>query len=101
MASKSAIAKNEKRRKMVARLAEKREFLKKVWLDPSRSPEEREDAFRRLVKMPRNSSKVRIRNRCELTGRPRGYYRKFGLSRIALRDLALRGDLPGVIKASW
>ena len=101
MAAKSAIAKNEKRRKMVARLAEKRELLKKIWLDPSRSPEEREDAFRRLVKMPRNSSKVRIRNRCALTGRPRGYYRKFGLSRIALRDLALRGDLPGVTKASW
>ena len=59
------------------------------------------EAIARLDKMPRNSSKIRVRNRCQMTGRPRGYYRKFGLSRIALRDLALRGDLPGVVKASW
>ena len=101
MAKKSAIAKNERRRRMVEQYKEKRAELKAIWLDDSRSDEEREAAQRKLNKMPRNSSAVRIRNRCALTGRPRGYYRKFGLSRIALRDGALRGDLPGVIKASW
>ena len=101
MAKKSAIAKNKKRRRMVEQYKEKRAELKAIWLDESQPDEEREAAQRKLNKMPRNSSAVRIRNRCALTGRPRGYYRKFGLSRIALRDGALRGDLPGVIKASW
>ena len=72
-----------------------------IILNAAIPPEEREAAARRLRKMPRNSSAVRVRNRCELTGRPRGYFRKFGLSRLALRDLALQGYLPGVIKASW
>lgn len=101
MAKKSAIAKNKKRRRLVEQYAEKRAELKAIWLDESQPDEEREAAQRKLNKLPRNSSAVRIRNRCALTGRPRGYYRKFGLSRIALRDGALRGDLPGVIKASW
>lgn len=101
MAKKSSIAKNNKRRHMVEQYKEKRAELKAIWLDESQPAEEREAAQRKLNKMPRNSSSVRVRNRCALTGRPRGYYRKFGLSRIAVRDCALRGDLPGVIKASW
>lgn len=101
MASTSHIAKNERRKAMVARLAPKREALKKIIVDSKRSPEERDEAARKLRSLPRNSSPVRIRNRCVVSGRPRAYYRKFGLSRIALRDLALRGELPGVIKASW
>lgn len=101
MAKKSSIAKNNKRRRMVEQYKEKRAELKAIWLDESQPAEEREAAQRKLNKMPRNSSSVRVRNRCALTGRPRGYYRKFGLSRIAVRDCALRGDLPGVIKASW
>ncbi|MDA8017801.1 MAG: 30S ribosomal protein S14 [Thermoanaerobaculia bacterium] len=101
MAKKSAIAKNKKRQRLVEQYKEQRKELKAIWLDDSRSDEEREAAQRKLNSLPRNSSPVRVRNRCVLTGRPRGYYRKFGLSRIALRDCALRGDLPGVIKASW
>jgi small subunit ribosomal protein S14 len=80
---------------------EQRAELKAIWLDTSRSPEDREHAVRQLRKLPRDSSPTRYRNRCNITGRPRGYYRKFGISRIGLRDLALRGELPGVIKASW
>lgn len=101
MAKKSAIAKNERRKKMVEQYRERREELRSIYKNQSVDPETREEAYRRLCKLPRNSSATRVRNRCALTGRPRAYYRKFGLSRIALRDLALRGDLPGVIKASW
>lgn len=101
MASKAAISKNEKRRRMVAQYRERREELKSIIKNPKTDPDSREEAIARLAKMPRNSSKTRIRNRCAVTGRPRAYYRKFGLSRIALRELALRGDLPGVVKASW
>ena len=101
MASKAAVAKNEKRRHLVALYRERREELKSIIKNPKTDPDSREEAIARLASMPRNSSKTRIRNRCAVTGRPRAYYRKFGLSRIALRDLALRGDLPGVIKASW
>lgn len=101
MASKAAISKNERRRKMVAQYRERREELKSIIKNPKTDPASREEAIARLAKMPRNSSKTRVRNRCAMTGRPRAYYRKFGLSRIALRELALRGDLPGVVKASW
>ncbi len=101
MASKAAVSKNEKRRHMVALYRERRDELKSIIKNPKTDPESREEAIARLAKMPRNSSKTRVRNRCAVTGRPRAYYRKFGLSRIALRDLALRGDLPGVVKASW
>ncbi len=101
MASKAAVSKNDKRRRMVALYKERRDELKSVIKNPKTEPDSREEAIARLAKMPRNSSATRIRNRCAVTGRPRAYYRKFGLSRIALRDLALRGDLPGVIKASW
>lgn len=101
MASKAAVSKNEKRRRLVAQYRERRDELKSIIKNPKTDPDSREEAIARLAKMPRNSSKTRIRNRCAVTGRPRGYYRKFGLSRIALRELALRGDLPGVVKASW
>lgn len=101
MAKKSSIEKNEHRRELVARHAPKRTALKKVVMDKARAPEERFEAALELARMPRNGAKVRIRNRCSLTGRPRGYYRKFGLSRIALRDLASAGQIPGCVKASW
>ena len=101
MASKRMIAKNRRQEHLIEQYAERRQELKEIWLDPRRSPEEREAAARTLRALPRDSSPTRYRRRCNLTGRPRGYYRKFGLSRIALRDLALRGELPGVIKASW
>ncbi|HVS63196.1 MAG TPA: 30S ribosomal protein S14 [Thermoanaerobaculia bacterium] len=101
MASKAAISKNEKRMQMVENRRERRQELKEIIRDPKTPEEERQLAIRQLNQLPRDSSAVRVRNRCFLTGRPRGYYRKFGLSRIALRDLALRGELPGVTKSSW
>ena len=101
MAKKSAVEKNNRRRRLVDQFAAKRKALKAVVMDRSRDPEERFDATLKLAEMPRNGAKVRIRNRCLLTGRPRGYYRKFGLSRIALRDLASEGQIPGVVKSSW
>jgi small subunit ribosomal protein S14 len=101
MASKAAISKNDKRKKMVEGRRERRNELKEIIRDAKTPEEERQLAIRQLNQLPRDSSPIRVRNRCFLTGRPRGYYRKFGLSRIALRDLALRGELPGVIKASW
>ncbi len=101
MAKKSAIEKNKRRRQLVEKYAEKRAALKAIVKDRSRDPQERFEAVLALAELPRNSSKVRVRNRCALTGRPRGYYRRFGLSRIALRELASEGQLPGVTKASW
>ncbi len=101
MATTAKIARNNYRKKLVALYRERREALKATIKDPKVPAEERAAAVQALNKLPRNSSPIRVRNRCAMTGRPRGYYRKFGLSRIALRDLALRGDLPGVIKASW
>ncbi|MCB2054545.1 MAG: 30S ribosomal protein S14 [Geminicoccaceae bacterium] len=101
MAKKSSIEKNEHRRALVQRYAARRAALKKIVDNRDGDPEERFEAVLKLAKLPRNSSKVRVRNRCNLTGRPRGYYRKFGLSRIALRDLASEGLVPGVTKSSW
>lgn len=101
MAKKSAVNKNKRRKKMVEQYAARRAALKAIAQNRDLPPEERFRAQLKLAKLPRNSSKVRVRNRCNLTGRPRGYYRKFGLSRIALRDLASGGELPGVTKASW
>jgi len=101
MAKKSAIEKNKRRMKLVEKYAAKRAELKAIVKDRNRDPEERFEAMLALAKLPRNSSPVRVRNRCMLTGRPRGYYRRFGLSRIALRELASEGKLPGVVKASW
>lgn len=101
MAKKSAIAKNEKRRRQVANQASKRAALKAIATDRSVSPEERFQANLKLAQLPRDGSKIRVRNRCALTGRPRAFYRKFKLSRIALRDLASIGQVPGVVKSSW
>ncbi len=101
MAKNSAIIKNNRRRAMVAQKAAKRAELKAVVMNKELSPEERFEATLKLAEMPRNSSKVRIRNRCQVTGRPRAYYRKLKMSRIALRDLASAGQLPGVVKSSW
>jgi small subunit ribosomal protein S14 len=101
MAKKSSVEKNQRRARMAKRFETKRQALKEVARDRSLPPEERFQAYLKLAELPRNASKVRFRNRCELTGRPRGYYRKFGLSRIALRELASEGQVPGVVKASW
>ena len=101
MAKRSAIERNEKRRRMVAKNAVRRKAIKDITKDRKLAPEERFAASLRLAKMSRNSSKVRIRNRCELTGRPRGYYRKLKISRIGLRELASSGQVPGMVKSSW
>ena len=101
MAKTSAVEKNRKRARMAKKFAERRNRLKAIAKDGSLPAEERFAARLKLAELPRNSSPVRIRNRCELSGRPRGYYRKFKLSRIALRDLASRGQIPGMVKSSW
>lgn len=101
MAKKSSIAKNKKRERMAAQYADKRRRLKEASKDESLSPEERFRARLKLAELPRNSSITRVRNRCELTGRPRAVYRKFNLSRIALRDLGSKGQIPGLVKSSW
>ena len=101
MAKKSAIEKNNRRRKLVTRYAARRARLKAVTKDESLPQEERFAARLKLAEMPRNSSATRVRNRCQLTGRPRGNYRKFKISRIALRDLASAGQIPGMVKSSW
>jgi small subunit ribosomal protein S14 len=101
MAKKSSIVRNEKRIKMVAHYAETRAALKKVILDPKTTDEDFYKAQRKLCKLPRNSSKVRIRNRCSITGRARAYNRHYGVSRITLRELAAYGRIPGMVKSSW
>ncbi len=101
MAKKSSILKNQKRMALAKRYAQKRARLKAQAKDPALSPEEQFQARLKLAQLPRNANPTRIRNRCELTGRPRAVYRKFKLSRIALRDLASIGALPGVVKSSW
>ena len=101
MAKLALINRNEKRRKMVEKYATKREAILAIVNDASRSEEERFEARLKFQALPRNSSPVRLRNRCKLTGRPRGVYRKFGLSRSKLRDFVMRGEVPGMTKASW
>lgn len=101
MAKISAVEKNESRRRLVARHARRRAALKAIIMDRSRPMEERFAAQLKLAEMPRNSSKTRIRNRCEVTGRPRAYYRKLKMSRIALRELGSLGQIPGLVKSSW
>ena len=101
MAKKSAIEKNEKRKRLVAANAGRRARLKAAAVDQTLPPEDRFDARLKLAQMPRNSAPNRVRNRCELSGRPRGYYRLFKMSRIALRDLASQGHIPGMVKSSW
>jgi small subunit ribosomal protein S14 len=101
MAKKSAIEKNKRRERLVAQYAAKREALKAITTDQSASMEDRFRAQLKLAELPRNSTKVRVRNRCEVTGRPRAYYRKLKMSRIALRELGNNGQIPGVVKSSW
>jgi len=101
MAKKSAIEKNRRRRRLVDSQAAKRAVLKEIAKDETRPPEERFAARLKLAALPRNGSPTRVRNRCELSGRPRAYYRRFRLSRIALRDLAGTGQIPGMVKSSW
>ncbi|SLN40308.1 30S ribosomal protein S14 [Oceanibacterium hippocampi] len=101
MAKKSAVERDLKRRRLAARYAGKRAALKAIAKDDSLSQEERFQARLKLAAVPRNAAPSRIRNRCGVTGRPRGTYRKFKLSRIALRDLASNGQIPGVVKSSW
>lgn len=101
MAKKSMIAREHKRKKMALRFDAKRKALKELIRSPKTSYEDKESAQLQLQKMPRDSNVIRIRNRCSLTGRPHGFYRKFGLSRNKLREATMRGDVPGVVKASW
>jgi small subunit ribosomal protein S14 len=101
MAKKSAVDKNQKRKKLVERYAAKRERLKAMAIDENLPLEERFQARLKLAELPRNSAPNRVRNRCEVTGRPRGYYRKLRMSRIALRELGSNGMIPGLVKSSW
>lgn len=101
MAKKSAIEKNNKRKALAARYAAKRARLKAAAMDENLSLEERFKARLKLADLPRNSAPSRVRNRCEVTGRPRAYYRKLKMSRIALREFGSRGQIPGLVKSSW
>ena len=101
MAKMSAINKNNRRIKLSDKLYKKRLNLKKIIMDKKLSLEERFKAQQRLSKLPRNSAKVRVMNRCQITGRPHGVYRKLKISRIALRQLGLEGKIPGMVKSSW
>mgnify|MGYP001544759299 CR=1 FL=1 len=101
MAKKSATENNKKKQKMVEQYRDRRTKLKAMTKDDSLSMEERFEAQLKLASLPRNSSRVRVRNRCEVSGRPRGYYRKLKMSRIALRELGSKGLVPGLVKSSW
>ena len=101
MAKTGSIERNDKRKRLVGKFAARRAKLKAIALDENLGLEERFAARQKLAQLPRNSAPSRIRNRCELTGRPRAYYRKLRMSRIALRELASRGHIPGMVKSSW
>ena len=101
MAKLALINRNLKRKKLVAKFAKKRAGLEAVVANAKVSEEERYEARLKLQELPRNANPTRVRNRCALTGRPRGYFRKFGLGRNKLREYAMRGEVPGVVKASW
>ncbi|HEX6441996.1 MAG TPA: 30S ribosomal protein S14 [Stellaceae bacterium] len=101
MAKKSSIEKNNRRAKLARQKAPQRERLKAIARNRDAAPEDRFQAQLKLAEMPRNSSPTRVRNRCSMSGRPRGYYRKFKLSRIAVRELASSGQIPGMLKSSW
>jgi len=101
MAKVSMIQRELRREKLIVRHAEKRAELKQIISNPETDFEEKQAAIEKLNKLPRDSSPVRKRNRCRMTGRPRGYYRKFGLARNKLREAAMRGDIPGLRKSSW
>jgi small subunit ribosomal protein S14 len=101
MAKQSQVLRDLKRKRLIAKYAERRTVLRKKLNDQNASIEEKLEAQEAFAKLPRNSCPTRLNRRCEISGRSRGYYRKYGISRIALRDLALRGQLPGVRKSSW
>jgi small subunit ribosomal protein S14 len=101
MAKKSAVNRNNMVKRLVKQYAAKREALKAIANDDNKSLEERFDARLKLAELPRNSAAVRIRNRCDVTGRPRGFYRKLKMSRIALREMGNNGQVPGLVKSSW
>ena len=101
MARKSLIEREKKRAKLVALKYEQRQELKKVIRSLTATDEEKTEAMKKMDKLPKNSSPIRVRNRCQLTGRPRGYYRKFNVSRLCFREMALEGLIPGMVKASW
>ena len=101
MAKKSAVERNDKRKRLVEKYAVKREELKAIALNEDLPLEERYKARLKLAELPRNSAPNRVRNRCEVSGRPRGYYRKLKMSRIALRELGSLGKIPGLVKSSW
>ena len=101
MAKMSSINKNNKRLKLSNKFYKKRKDLKKIIMNKNLSLEERFKAQQKLSKLPRNSAKIRVRNRCQITGRPHGVYRKLKISRIALRQLGLQGKIPGMVKSSW
>ena len=101
MAKRSVVNREAKRRKLIAKYAARRKALKEVINNPESEYDDREEAQRKLNALPRNSCPVRVQNRCRLTGRPHAYYRKFGLGRNKLRETAMSGDVPGLVKASW
>ena len=101
MAKVSSVERNKKRERLAKKYAAKRAELKAIIKDQSRSDEERFDAVLKLQKLPRNGAQIRVRNRCEITGRSRGVYRKFKMGRVILRDLASQGQIPGMVKSSW
>ena len=101
MAKKSMIARENKRLKMVEKFSKKRNDLKKIIKNVASTDEEKDLAMKKLQKLPRDASPVRLQRRCQITGRPHAVYRKFGLSRNKLRELAMKGDVPGLVKASW
>ena len=101
MSKLALINRNEKRKKLVAKFAKKRDALQAIIDDPKASEETRYEARLKIQALPRNANKTRVRNRCALTGRPRGVYSKFGLGRNKLREFAMRGEVPGIVKASW
>lgn len=101
MSKKSAIYRNLKRAEQAEKYSKRRAALKETVMNKTLSPEERFQATLKLAELPRNSAQIRFRNRCKLTGRPRGFYKKFGLARIKIRDLAGSGEIPGLVKSSW
>ncbi|MEM9262035.1 MAG: 30S ribosomal protein S14 [Pseudomonadota bacterium] len=101
MAKKGMVERDRKRRKLADRFEAKRDALKALIADRDKPADERFAAVMQLAELPRNSSKTRIRNRCEVTGRPRGFYRKLKMSRVALRELGAQGKIPGLVKSSW
>ncbi len=101
MAKKSVIERNKKRQRLADKYADKRAALKAIAKSEAASPEDRFNAWLKLAELPRNSSKTRVKLRCDISGRGRGNYRKFRLSRIALRELASQGQIPGMVKSSW